>query len=558
MVLNSDSPWLAHAAQNIFLILLSLAFLPLDLTILFLSYAIRYFFYSGNKPGVLASGVQQASSSSEKKKKDEQQEAKKTILVTGVGMTKGLALARAFYQAGHRVIGADFEPGFACGRFSTALSGFYTLRKPTTASSSSGSSSSSKLYVQDLINVIVREHVDLWVSCSGVASAVEDGEAKEMIEQQTNCKAVQFNVRVTQMLHEKHTFVEHTKQIGLHVPETHTITSREQVEHALQQAAPGRKYILKTIGMNDAARGEILSTLLPKETPHATKKYLATLHISPQSPWILQQFILGQEFCTHALVIRGKVRAFVACPSAELLMHYRALPADSALSQAMLQFTRTYAAAEGESFTGHLSFDFLVEGDDTDTATTTTTQRRRGRDPREIVLYPIECNPRAHTAVCLLTNRNPDMIHAYLELLNETPNNKNNNIPEHLATPTPTTPKEEEETSYYWIGHDLLTLLFNPFLSSLTIAPPPPPHHTSFFSFFSIFFSPSFYRAYKHNFATFLSHLLTWKDGTYEIWDPLPWFALYHVYWPLRFAMCLVKGTRWSRVNVSTTKMFEC
>lgn len=541
MVLNSDSPWLAHAAQNIFLILLSLAFLPLDLTILFLSYAIRYFFYSGNKPGVLASGVQQAS-------KDEQQEAKKTILVTGVGMTKGLALARAFYQAGHRVIGADFEPGFACGRFSTALSGFYTLRKPTTSSSSSGSSSSSKLYVQDLISVIVREHVDLWVSCSGVASAVEDGEAKEMIEQQTNCKAVQFNVRVTQMLHEKHTFVEHTKQIGLHVPETHTITSREQVEHALQQAAPGRKYILKTIGMNDAARGEILSTLLPKETPHATNKYLATLHISPQSPWILQQFILGQEFCTHALVIRGKVCAFVACPSAELLMHYRALPADSALSQAMLQFTRTYAAAEGESFTGHLSFDFLVEGD-----TTTTTQRRRRRDPREIVLYPIECNPRAHTAVCLLTNRNPDMIHAYLELLNETPDNKNNNHPEHLAIPTPTTTPKEEETSYYWIGHDLLTLLFNPFLSSLTTAPPQ--QHPSFFSFF---FSPSFYRAYKHNLLTFLSHLLTWKDGTYEIWDPLPWFALYHVYWPVRFAMCLVTGTRWSRVNVSTTKMFEC
>lgn len=548
MVLNSDSPWLAHAAQNIFLILLSLAFLPLDLTILFLSYAIRYFFYSGNKPGVIASGVHQAS-------KDEQ--PKKTILVTGVGMTKGLALARAFYQAGHRVIGADFEPGFACGRFSTALSGFYTLRKPTTSSSSSGSS--SKLYVQDLINVIVREHVDLWVSCSGVASAVEDGEAKEMIEQQTNCKAVQFNVRVTQMLHEKHTFVEHTKQIGLHVPETHTITSREQVEHALQQAAPGRKFILKTIGMNDAARGEILSTLLPKETPHATKKYLATLHISPQAPWILQQFILGQEFCTHALVIRGKVCAFVACPSAELLMHYRALPADSALSQAMLQFTRTYAAAEGESFTGHLSFDFLVEGDDMDTTTTTTTQQRRRRDPREIVLYPIECNPRAHTAVCLLTNRNPDMIHAYLELLNETPNqNKNNNHPEHLATtPTPSTPKEEEETSYYWIGHDLLTLLFNPFLSSPTIAPPPQ-HHPSLSSFFSIFFSPSFYRAYKHNLLTFLSHLLTWKDGTYEIWDPLPWFALYHVYWPLRFAMCLVTGTRWSRVNVSTTKMFEC
>ena len=32
---------------------------------------------------------------------------RKTVLVTGVSMAKGLSLARLFHRAGHRVIGAD-------------------------------------------------------------------------------------------------------------------------------------------------------------------------------------------------------------------------------------------------------------------------------------------------------------------------------------------------------------------------------------------------------------------------------------------------------------------
>lgn len=487
MVLNGSSPWQSHAAQNASLILLSLLFFPLDATILFLSYVIRIFYGKHS-----LAGIQKCSNP-------------KTILVTGVGMTKGLALARSFYQAGHRVIGADFEPGLACGRFSASLSAFHVLRKPT--------SKSAGPYFQDLLDVITKEKVDLWVSCSGVASAVEDGEAKEIVEARTSCKAIQFDVKTTQMLHEKHTFIEHTQEIGLNVPETHTISSRESVEDALRKAPAGRKYIMKTIGMDDAARGDIM-TLLPKATPMETSQYLDRLRISKEEPWILQQFIQGEEFCTHSIVINGRVRAFVACPSAELLMHYRALPSDSALSQAMLKFTETYAADGGEGFTGHLSFDFLVED---------TTPS----NPKNIVLYPIECNPRAHTAVCLF-NRAPDMVHAYLELLDGI---SDKDGPDWLATPT-------RNDAYYWIGHDFVTMALVPLLSVITLQ--------------------LSYRVYIRSVATFLVHLLTWKDGTYEVWDPLPWFALYHVYWPLRFLTCLRQGTKWSRINVSTTKMFEC
>ncbi|PPJ57796.1 hypothetical protein CBER1_00136 [Cercospora berteroae] len=502
MVLNAQSPWSYHAAQNISLILLSLVFLPLDITILVISYAIR--FLSGrdevSKRGTRT--TQQSSNSDETR----QTRSKKTILVTGVGMTKGLVLARAFHQAGHTVIGADFEPGYACGRFSASLNKFHTLRKP--------SSKSSGPYVQSLLDVILKEKVNLWVSCSGVASAVEDGEAKEIVESRTKCKAVQFDVATTTMLHEKDKFIARTEELGLTIPETKTITKRSQVEEALQNAPKGRKYIMKTIGMDDKARGDIM-TLLPKEGGHSeTSKYLDRLRISQQEPWILQQFIQGEEFCTHALVINGRVRAFVACPSAELLMHYRALPSDSALSKAMLRFTERYAAAGGEGFTGHLSFDFLV-GDTNE------------KDAEKILLYPIECNPRAHTAVGLF-NRAEDMVHGYLELLDGV---SKKDGPEWFASPV-------RNDAYYWIGHDLVTLVLVPLMEVLSLQ--------------------LGVREIIRDVATFVVHLLTWKDGTYELWDPLPWFMLYHVYWPMQFLNCLREGRTWSRINVSTTKMFEC
>ncbi|KXT00793.1 hypothetical protein AC578_2960 [Pseudocercospora eumusae] len=491
MALTGSSPRRDHVIQNLALIVLSFVFLPLDFVIVALSYARR------SITGRRIRGVQTC------------RDNPKTFLVTGVGMTKGLFLARNFYMAGHRVIGADFEeegriPSPA--RFSCALEKFYSLAKP---SSKVGGSAG---YIQGLLDVILKEKVDVWVSCSGVASAVEDGEAKEIVEKRTKCRAVQFGVADTQTLHEKHTFIERTKEIGLNVPETHTVANRAAVEEALGKAPSGRRYLLKTIGVDDANRGGVL---VPKKSDAETSASLFKIEksISKENPWIMQQFVHGEEFCTHSLIVRGKVKAFLACPSSELLMHYAALPADSALSKAMLRFTDTYAAKSGKDFTGHLSFDFLVED------TTPTI-------PEKIVLYPIECNPRAHTAVCLF-NGTPELVDGYLDLLDDSSDDKMKPI----VTPLQT-------DRYYWIGHDLVEFVLASIIGVLR-------GQTSFSELLD-------------GLRSFAEHILSWRDGTYEVWDPLPWFALYHLYWPLQFLHCLRSGKKWSRLNVSTLKMFEC
>ena len=494
-MLDGQSSWRSHLAQNLFLILLSLVFLPFDTFVLLASYALQILIPHGAKRRQIrrSPGFRP-----------------RTVLVTGVGMSKGLALARMFYEAGHNVIGADFEPQGVpvCGRFSKALKKFYRLPKPDQVIGPT-------YYIEGLLQVVKREHVDLWVSCSGVASAVEDGQAKEVIERRSDCKAIQFDVQTTATLHEKHSFIQRTMALGLPAPETYDVCSRDAV-HKVLQGARKKQYIMKSVGVDDASRGNM--TLLPRRTVSETYSHISKIAISKEKPWVLQQYIHGEEYCTHALVIKGDVKAFVACPSLELLMHYEALPSNSALSQAMFKFTKEFVHRSGEDMTGHLSFDFLIEETSTEKGLTKT-------------LYPIECNPRAHTAVILFADSGISLTAKYMEAISPATNGIANGHAGTIVTPS-------KPRKYYWIGHDLATLVLYPAFLVLMM-------RMNISSFIAQCF-------------TFLQHVISWKDGTYELWDPLPWWWLYHIYWPGQFLSSILQRRKWSRVNVSTTKMFVC
>ena len=586
MVLTSISPSYLHVLQNLALVITSLLFLPLSTLILLISYArhpvllLRYnvlpIFSSipSNRP-ILAS-TQRVNdngtgpphslvTATPSYSKSWPHPERPTILITGVGMTKGLHLARAFHLSGYRVIGADFAPYNVIppiGRFSRAVDKFYTLPASTEREGSAQ-------YIHTLLAIIQHESIALWISCSGVASALDDARAKEIISLRTGCTCIQFGVGTTQLLHEKDTFTAQAASLGLPVPETHNVTSRDAVHKVLHQSPRTKKrYIMKSVNMDDASRAAIM-TVLPRRTLSETYSHVARLPISQTKPWVLQQYVPGKrEYCTHALVVRGQVKAFVACPSSELLMHYEALPhPESALSRAMLRFTEEFAKKSDDGarggFTGHLSFDFLIE-------------EQVNEKGVENVLRAIECNPRAHTAVALFRGREREMVAAYLSVLEtdrradrlvetngtarqdeksdehgDEPAMQTNDkrpmpwlsnemsdtalTPHDLVTSAPTAPH------IYWIGHDLITLLFLPMLQLIGLHAP-------------MINLPT----YLHQVRVFLDHLLFWHDGTFEVWDPLPAWWLYQVYWPSLFVGSLVTGRWWSGVNVGTCKMFGC
>jgi len=500
----------SHVWKNVLLLALSALCAPISAALVLVAYGVSRF-----------DGKRDATFSEQDKRHVAAAQRQKTVLVTGVSMTKGLTIARNLAQhTPHRIIGADIS-ALSPGRFSSAISKYYCLDTP--------SGDDAEPYIDSILTIIRREKVNLWISCSSVVAAVEDGQVVRLAEQQAkeqgrHFEAIQFREDVVEKFHEKDRFIEYIESLDLPIPESHRCTSPYEALDVLMgelhrtptksgRTAPRRHFIMKPIGVDDKARNNMM-TLLPLRTPEATARYITSLNISKENPFQLQQFIKGKEYCTHALVIRGKVEAFTSCPSLELLMHYKPLPASSPLSQKMLEFTERVCQDGGETFTGHLSFDFLVEDDD------------KGGNAK---FYPIESNPRAHTAVVLF-EQTPEMAEAYMSIFNR-PNpllSRSKSGPVYPRTPT---------YSYYWIGHDLVSLVIIPLLDLL-------------------FGATTLQCAFKE-LVTFWNHVVYWKDGTYTFEDPIPFFVLYHVYWPSKFLDALVKGKSWSRINVSTTKMFE-
>lgn len=522
-MLNGASPPSLHFLQNIVLIIITLIFLPLSTAILFLNFVGQFLFSSVNE--------------SRRRIRRRPSFRPKTILVTGVNMNKGLALARAFYKAGHDVIGADFEhydipiPG----RFSRSLRKFERLPKPVQKDEGAA-------YFDTLVRIIQREQVDLWVNCAGLFTAMEEAQAKEVIERRTRCVAIQLDVATTSMLHQKHIFLQRTQELGLPVPETHHVTSKTDVLQFLHgpsvsgslasksATGPRIKYILKAVGIEDAFRSDM--TLLPLSTMGETDNQISPFPISSSNPWVLQEFIQGEEYCTHALIINNVVKAFVACPSSNLVMRYRALPSHSSLSVAMRRFTEEFVARSEAGMTGHLSFDFMIKEAPSESGV-------------HLGLRVIECNPRAHTAVVLLADRSQELTEAYLSALpvpidgdgHEDPDltqrhrlsNGSSTKPGTIVTP------REDQPVVYWIGHEIVTLLFLPFVQG----------HFSLWK-------------YLINIVTLLQRVLFWTDGMFAIWDPLPQWWLYHVYWPGVLIACALSGRKYSRLNVSTGRILEC
>jgi hypothetical protein len=387
-----------------------------------------------------------------------------------------------------------------------------------------------------LIDIIEKEGVELWVPCSGMASGVEDGEAAEAIQKATKCKTIQFGLTLTETLHEKHFFIDNTRNLGLNVPATHLVTSETETLVQLYpekpRAAPGTQYIMKSVFMDDTNRADM--TLLPRPTMRETEIHIKKLNPTPFRPFVLQKFISGPEYCTHSLIIGGRVKAFTACPSADLLMHFVPLPTSSALSQAMLLYTTLYARKTGSGMTGHFSIDFLVEEEVAqDAANRVGVSETEVRKLMERI-YPIECNPRAHTAVVSLSDVSEDLADAYLSILadHEPKGISNGHRMEALVVPKPGVP------GYYWIGHDLVTRVLLPLLKFLR---------------FEIGLLEM-----MRTWLEFVEHVLYWRDGTFEVWDPWPAWWLYVGYWPAIFLVCLWERRWWSRCNISTTKMFSC
>ncbi len=296
-----------------------------------------------------------------------------TILISGGKMTKALQLARSFHQAGHRVILIETHKYWLTGhRYSWAVDQFYTVPNPQT-----------KEYPQALLEIVKKENVDVYVPvCSPVASYY-DAEVQTILD--PYCTVMHVDVDMLQRLDDKYEFATDAQALGLRVPKSFKITHPQQVID-FDFTNERRQYIIKSIPYDSIRRLDL--TKLPCDTPAETAAFVKSLPISEHKPWVMQEFIPGQEYCTHSTIRNGQLQLHCCCESSAFQVNYQHVDRSD-----IEDWIRTFAGSL--KLTGQISLDFMQAEDD-------------GQ------VYAIECNPRTHSAITMFYNH-PDVARAYLQ-----------------------------------------------------------------------------------------------------------------------------------------------
>jgi predicted ATP-grasp superfamily ATP-dependent carboligase len=283
------------------------------------------------------------------------------ILLTGGRAPVTLDLARAFHNEGHTVFMAESLRGHL-SQPSNAIKTNFLVPAPRFETAA---------YHLALKKIIEENHIDLLIPTCEEIFHVARGLDK--IPGKVFCDAIgKLN-----QIHNKWNFVINAITNDLYAPETMLIKTSDDILHAFAQ---WRGLVIKPVYSRFASRTLILPQL---------KKTFATLPLD--APWVAQEFIPGQQFCTYSVCHNGHITAHTTYPSyftagqgATIAFHHVDHPAI---------FDWVQAFVEKNQFTGQIAFDFI--------------ESPEGR------IYALECNPRATSGIHLLASH-PKFPEAFL------------------------------------------------------------------------------------------------------------------------------------------------
>ncbi|KAJ3048129.1 hypothetical protein HK097_010856 [Rhizophlyctis rosea] len=489
--LNANRTWVAKAGTVfhclLFLFLLEGVLLPLNLAACLITHLLRKFIQPP-----------QPSTSSDRTGKPV------TVLIDGGRLSKGLFLARICKAAGHRVIYTSTSSTNLCGgRFSSAIDVHYTVPR---------SHENYDKCASEIRNIILKEKVDLYIPVSTATSAQTDAKLAEEVVTPAGAKSVSLTQKDTIRLDDKSTFSKWCESLDAPVPTTIPVNSpQEAFDHikrlaTQKSASPSQKYLLKSIQYDDAHRSEIFSASLALTNPTALQSRLSTLEITPSRTWIIQQFIRGNEYCTHVLALDGKVLDLSICPSSHWLLQYTPIQ-HSGITKWIEDFVSK------ANLSGHICFDFI---EDTDTK----------------LVYCIECNPRVSTAVGCFRSVGAQYGKRIELFLNrsqpgKTPSQSYSKVVTNAAptlsktsllTPPARTPTQ------YWLYHELILL--------------------------------SRTRRVKA-FASQLYAIVAGQDALYDVEDPWPFFAQNHLLIAQQLLLHIRIVRPWSEIDWNLGRLID-
>ncbi len=284
----------------------------------------------------------------------------KHILLTGGRAPVTLDLGRQFAAHGHRVVIAESIPVHLC-RYSRAIAHHYDVPPPNIA---------TEAFLDTLIAIIKREKIDLLIPTCEEIFFVSQG--LERLQQ--HCVVFAAPIEQLRRLHSKWEFIQCARHYNLAVPESHLLTSHTELEIFI--ARYKQPFVLKPVFSRFATRVYFI------ESAEQAHTLLPQLAISRTTPWVAQERIYGQAYCTYSIAHNSTLAAHST--------YTVDFTAGNDRNGACINFTACEQPAierwirqfvQRERFSGQIAFDFIVtpEGN----------------------ALPLECNPRATSGLHL-------------------------------------------------------------------------------------------------------------------------------------------------------------
>ncbi len=219
-------------------------------------------------------------------------------------------------------------------------------------------------YIEAIVKIIVTQGIDFFIPTWEDSLLIS--KYKGIFPSTCTVFVAPFETLYT--LHSKWFFIKYLAELGFDHPETRLLSSRKDLEKV-----DLADYALKASSSRGSSnvfrvkRGEALPQITPTK----------------EIPWVAQEWIEGNIFCTYSICREGKVKAHAVYPmdfvkkkggSYSLSYH-------SIRHPKILKWTKDFAAKSG--YEGQLAFDFV--------------------ETKDGVLYPIECNPRITSGATLFT-----------------------------------------------------------------------------------------------------------------------------------------------------------
>jgi len=274
----------------------------------------------------------------------------KRILLTGGRAPATLDLARHFHNAGHVVFVAESVRYPIC-RGSRSIKELIMVPPPRTE---------HRAFTQALCRIVKENQIDLLVpTCEEVFYV-----SRHLDHLRKHVQVFCAEFQTLEALHNKWSFSQTGAMSTVRTPKTDLIRSMNDIDQSVADRSVYKP---------------VYSRFASKTLISPTDKKLERITPSDGFPWIRQDRIEGNEFCTFSVVQEGTMKAFSCYRPTHRAGQSSGFYFEPVQHPDIENYVKEFVAHH--NFTGHIGFDFIEDQD--------------GQ------LYVLECNPRLTSGVHL-------------------------------------------------------------------------------------------------------------------------------------------------------------